>query len=441
MNKLPSTLVRGNTYYLADGSYGSYTFNTANSGTTRVTVKKAQSYDFGRTSDGCSTDISAGWNAATMGSAQAMFSSFDGGATPTKGYITLDGNGTSTASGCGTSPTTNTAAKDCGIKFTVSLGSSGPITIGQNGQRSTGWTIRYVETQGAGDANNTSSSEENHVRCAGACDEFLVEHVWWYNSSCNFIKLPWTTSATFRDSYFKQNYSASACHGQLFLSEVDTSNVTFYNNVIQDIQGTGMWVIVTGGQATNFNIYNNSIFRTSGSSRPGFSNGLFSCINAGSKCTNMNFIGNSVANYTADYQGALGIHCNGDPSTFTWQNNIFYNTSPADRLAFSTCGGTFTEDHNSWLNSGSPANGAGDITVTSGAPNPFVNWPNGDFRLASQNANWGSGAILASPFSVDALGNLRPGTDGVWNRGAFEYAGTAAPPPPAPPTKLTTLVQ
>ena len=145
------------------------------------------------------------------------------------------------------------------------------------------------------------------MRCAGACDTFLVEHVWWYNSGCDIIKLPWTNSATFRNSYFKQNFSASNCHGQFYLSEVTTSNVTFANNVIQDIQGTGMWVVVTGGQADNYNIYNNVILKTQGSSRPGFSNGFFACINSGSKCTNMKFIGNTVINYEADSSGAAGI--------------------------------------------------------------------------------------------------------------------------------------
>jgi hypothetical protein len=433
MGKLPTNLVRGDTYYLMDGSYGGYTFTTANSGTTRVTVKKAQSYDFGRAADGCSNDISAGWNAATMGSAQAGFSSFNGGST--QGYLTLDGNGSSTAAGCGTSPTTNTQPKDCGIKFTVSQGSTGPITIGQNGQRVAGWTIRYVETQGAGDGNNNGSTEENHVRCAGACDAFLVEHVWWYNSSCNSIKLPWTTSATFRDSYFKQNFSSSACHGQFYLSEVTTSNVTFADNVIQDIQGTGIWVVVTGGQADNYNIYNNVIVKTQGSSRAGVSNGIFACINSGSKCTNWKFIDNSIINFAGDYSGSAGILSeNNNGNSYTWQNNLFYNSSG---VGFTLNGAAFTEDHNSWLNSGSPRSGTGDIAITSGAPNPFINWPGANFRLANQNADWGAGVPLPSPFNVDMAGTSRPGANGVWDRGAFEYGGGQAP---APPSSLSTAV-
>ena len=58
---LPSVLVRGDTYYLADGSYGGYTFDDANSGTTAITIKKATVSDHG-------TDV--GWS-SSYGDGQA----------------------------------------------------------------------------------------------------------------------------------------------------------------------------------------------------------------------------------------------------------------------------------------------------------------------------------------------------------------------------------
>lgn len=44
---LPATLTRGDTYYLADGNYGSYAFDDAESGTQWITVKKAIQSDHG----------------------------------------------------------------------------------------------------------------------------------------------------------------------------------------------------------------------------------------------------------------------------------------------------------------------------------------------------------------------------------------------------------
>src|SRR5262245_7797716 len=44
---LPATLVRGDVYYLADGSYPGYIFDDASSGTTLITIKKATVNDHG----------------------------------------------------------------------------------------------------------------------------------------------------------------------------------------------------------------------------------------------------------------------------------------------------------------------------------------------------------------------------------------------------------
>ncbi len=44
---LPSTLTRGDTYYLADGSYGSYTFDDPNSGSVGIAIVKATASSHG----------------------------------------------------------------------------------------------------------------------------------------------------------------------------------------------------------------------------------------------------------------------------------------------------------------------------------------------------------------------------------------------------------
>ena len=64
--------------------------------------------------------------------------------------------------------------------------------------------------------------------------------------------------------------------------------------------------------------------------------------------------------------------------------------------------------------------GTGDVTVTSGAPIPFVNWPASNFHLISENADWTGGITLLAPFNVDADGKTH-GADGTWERGAYEF--------------------
>jgi hypothetical protein len=443
MNKLPAKLVRGDIYYLMDGSYGSYTFSTPNSGTTRVVIKKAQKYDYGRGSDGCSNDISAGWNASAMGAGQAQFQTFN--AQLGLHYVTLDGNGQSSGMGCGRAPSINGPASDCGIFLgPVAYGSIGYAYWGtwNNGAtRNNGWTVRYVEGQGGGDANTSSGAQGEDLTCRDGCNDLLWERSYLHDASCDYVKLPWSTGATWRYNFFQRNNSNSTCHGQLLLSEVNADNVIFYSNIIEDITGTSIWSTVTGGQNDGWLIFNNIIERPKGSTRPGPSQGLISCVNAGNTCTNFQFIGNTIVNETDDYGGHLGMMCiEGNPCTATWKNNLYYNTS---NIGFNMNGGKLTEDHNTFLNSGNVSNyysSSTDVIIASGAPDPFKNWAGYDYHLALQQSYLESGAVFASPFNLDAGGAPRPGSNNVWNRGAYQYSGSLNNTP-TPPWNLTTSVK
>jgi hypothetical protein len=57
--KLPATLVRGDTYYLAGGSYGSHVFQDAPSGTATITLVRATNVSHG-TPTGWSTTYATG---------------------------------------------------------------------------------------------------------------------------------------------------------------------------------------------------------------------------------------------------------------------------------------------------------------------------------------------------------------------------------------------
>lgn len=70
-NALPSTLARGTTYYIADGSYGAYIIDDAVSGTTTIVLKKATQSDHGV---GTGWDNSYGDGTATFaGASTAVF--------------------------------------------------------------------------------------------------------------------------------------------------------------------------------------------------------------------------------------------------------------------------------------------------------------------------------------------------------------------------------
>ena len=437
MNRLPSTLVRGDIYYLMDGTYSTYKFSTANSGTSVITVKKAQSYDYGRSSDGCSNDISAGWNAATMGSGQAKFTEI----TATLGidYIRLDGNGRYTGQGCGTAPGSTKTASDCGIYL-------GPISTGCSSEcaylylgswsggntRNENWTIRYIEGQGAGDSWSGSGSDEITIR--DGTSNMLMDHMYLHDAGCDFFKIPTITNLTVQNSYFWKNDSNASCHGQMIEVEVNSNGVDWHNNVFRAIKSgsTAVFTANTGSQSQNWNIYNNIFTQLD------VSNGIFACINSGSRCTNINFYGNTLV--TGSRTNPSLIYSENTGSTYTVRNTLAYNYNGLT-IQGGPGSATVTQDHNTWLNSGSPGGGTGTITVTSGAPNPFVDYAGLDYRLASNNANWNNGTALASPFNMDAAGNARPGADGIWNTGALQFSSDTRAQAPASPTGLTASVE
>jgi hypothetical protein len=461
MKNLPTNLVRGDTYYLADGQYGSYTFNTPNSGSSTITIKKAQGYDYGRTSDGCSNDISGGWNSSTMGSSQAVFAAVGGTVSSPggQGYITLDGNGRTTTAGCGVSPAVNASASDCGIKIMASKTSASTYgvlwinaTYDNGATRAYGWTVRYVELQGAGDAGNTiSNSNEHTLYCRNGCNALLVEHIYSHDSACDFIDIPYGDGVIFNLNHFKQNASSANCHGQFFLGDGNQmNNYTFSSNLIQDVQGTAYWSILNGGQASNWKIFNNIIFQLPASSRPGVSTGTFVVVNSGSYATGINLIDNTWVGAHTDYSNHYGAACDATCNgTFKEQGSLYYgiiddqDSSSPSPVAVTGDFSNATENNNSVINSGTVHNGytgTGDIRATSQA-NPFVNWPSYNFHLTGNSTNVNSSLSLAAPYNVDMAGNTRPSA-GVWDRGAFEFI-SAGPPPPAPgiPTNLSGTVR
>jgi hypothetical protein len=416
---LPSSLIRGDIYYLADGNYGSYNFNTPTSGTTTIEIRKAQ------VADHC-TD--SGWNAGTMGSAQAQFSSINIGTSTVTGYLVVNGNGTSNGMGCGLSPLVNAPSSDCGIK----VQGCGVSCVGLNptggASSSSNLTVKYIETAGAGAPYN----EQNVFICRARCDNVTLDHIYAYEAGCTFFKVTTSGAFTVNHSYFRKNYDvANACHGQMWISEGNVNNLTFANSYIADIDGTGVWVGVTGATGSNWNIYNNVITRTpADSSSNGISNGIINWINSGSQGTNINFVSNTIANVSKGNTTGNNFENGG---SLTLRNNLYFGSDGMNGSG----NVTVTQSNNSCLNMGCNglANGSGNVKVPSGSANPFVNTAASNFTLASENANWTGWQSLPAPFDLDANGTVRS-TD----RGAFQF-GQAQTQAPQPPTGLSATVQ
>jgi hypothetical protein len=98
-----------------------------------------------------------------------------------------------------------------------------------------------------------------------------------------------------------------------------------------------------------------------------------------------------------------------------FRNNYIYLSDQNDP------GGDITLSFNHFQNAGATQG----TNATSGSGNPFVDYTNGNFRLASATT---AGTTLASPYNTDMFGNTR-GADGTWDRGALEFcSGGCADP-------------
>ena len=419
---IPGTLTRGDIYYFADGSYGSYEFSQADSGSTIIEFRKAQSYDNGSS---CSPSIAAGWNTSTMGAAQAIFTSSGEALVVNSDYFTLNGNGTLTASGCGGAPGTTVSASpptpsDCGFK---TVGTGGETTVIEL-ESATHVTLEHIELLASG-TNNDSNFE---IFQGGV--NFSLLYSYLHNSGTVYMQNI-SSNSTVDHTYFwgtEVNCSGSCtAHGQAEYVIPGTNNGVRSNNVYRDIAGTAVWTFGEGpGTTNNWEIYNNVIMYSSpqASWKPSTSDAAFDCINS-QTCTNIFYIQNTIINCPNPSTTSLGVSAcglqfaDGDAgSSVTIENNLYYGNY-SGTTNFSTNSTTVTEDYNSFLNSaGNFGTGAHDVIVNSGAANPFVNWPSSNFNLSVDGANYNNRKALSSPYTVDVNG-----TTFTTDRGAYQFTG------------------
>ena len=401
-SSLPSALVRGDTYYIAAGTYTGRVFSTAVSGTTLVTIKKAIPADHGSAS---------GWNDA-YGTGQATFS---GGFEFTSSNWVIDGQ---TGGGAA-----NKWSENFGIKITETGDSTAIIKIGQNGTANN-VTIRHVDLQGKGSVSNSGGSMSNDgLAIYGASNVTLSYFHMRGIGRCPFFMSP--SNVVLEHGWIESFNGSGAVHSEVasiwaFSSSV--GDVTFRYNLFTDIQSTGgiMWDNSSNNSA-RLNVYGNVFYKPAGASW-GQANGVIGgwTGGGGEQFRNASVYNNTFINVD---QESLSTFPNIYSGNLAY-NNLFYNSTSPN---FAKVG---AHDNNHFINSGGSHSEPNGTSASSG--DPFVNFAGLDFRL---KVAIGGGAALASPLNVDPSGATR-GADGSIDRGAFEFTGGAAATL-TPPLNLT----
>lgn len=375
---LPATLIRGDTYYIADGPYSAYTFDDAVSGSARITITKATPASHGP---------ETGW-LDNYGDGQAEFT---GQLTVTTGFHTFDGQ---------------TRGADWrssyGLKVSVAFasGSFGAFRITHASAPVDSIIIRYVEMQGPSLSDSANLATAVYSFTPGTSSGLTIQNCWTHDFWPDVFIFR-GDNITVEHSAIDPNFSTAEIHGQTF-ADHGCNNVVVRYNKVSDPVGTAVYTVIGNGQTeSGLKIYGNAIFAPAQRSFP---DGISKFVSVISPATVSSIevynntlvnIGWSVSLAHADATGANRVA----------RNNLFYNCGSTSNLRFDS-------DYNFYHETGHTAEaneqiGSAEILVS----------PSNNFHLSTNTV---AGAPLGSEFNTDLEGRTRSS----WSRGAYEFHGS-----------------
>lgn len=404
---LPGTLSRSNAlYYIADGSYAAYVFNTAESSTAQIEVRKATVADHG---------TETGWD-NTYGDGTALFTTAGTPFTFSTGYWLINGvsgSGTGTY-GIRAFSTASRGAVNALMVFTGTIG----VTVLNN------INVRYVDF----DWNNGTGTDADAV--TRVFDNAIItsrnqtfSHCRMHHSS-GFV-LGWfygsAEDIVVENCYIDNNGGGGGvgAHWETFWN-TQVTRLTYRNNLIHDTlgqQGQTGWLMV--GDCTDVYVYGNIFYNTDAGAFTGNNGTVATWSNDEFQNTNVYIYNNTFVKLPVDVSvpSINFFHTSVSDTNVVCKNNLFYNSD------FNFVG-LDTSTHNAF-GGGQGTSGTSQQTGLTTAI--FVDYDGNDFSLAS---NTTAGEDLGSPFNVDMFGNVRA----TWTRGAIEFGGI----PPAGDVLNTT---
>jgi hypothetical protein len=392
LSDLPTTFVRGETYYVADGSYGSHTFGTV--GTSVITIKKATATDHG---------IETGWS-AEYGDGQALFAA---GWTFSTSYWNVDGQFGSLDGTFGFK-----------VKRTNSDGKCVTINTGANYIN-----LSYLDLDNAGYSSAAwANADVLYAGVTGGSDSCTFTHCWLHNTNRTCAFLYATSNYTFDGCWFTEciNMDTYGVHGEAFsINETPNTGLNVIRNcTFRNIEGSA-WIgfMNSFGNHSNYNwdVYNNVFYVDADHALDGY-------------------LGDGAPPSAADFTGSDGVVCvlsNASVTNINVYGNTFANLQENTIVALV---GPLHQAYNSYVRNNlfihptrTPAWG----TVTTGAVSNNVSttdtsfatdYAAHDYRLSKATTE---GYTLPSPYDVDKDGASRT-SDGSWDVGAYEFGGAGA---------------
>ncbi len=367
---LPNPLLRGATYFIADGSYSSYTFDDPVSGSQYITIKKATLSDHG---------TNTGWT-NSYGDGQAIFRTSSGQLfTLRTHYLIIDGSVRNQSDWSDTSK--------YGFVFSVDDPNRAKIFGMSWEQPNDVWNgaSNIIIKNVYASFPNVCYSDEcylNNIIIAQNSNNISMTDSMLANTSWHAaIRINRVDGLVIERNYFYNIYKK-----ELISDQCCSKNVSFRNNFIENVAGTAA---IAFWSALNWNISNNVWW--SPDSRYSFSDGIITTWTGQNQSTsNVKIYGNTFY----QMRGALRIGSDGGSGN-EFRNNLFIGFSPGITSS------TYAASNN----------------ITNGASSLVNNAAGGDFTLRAPTA---AGSSRSSPDNRDFFGKMR-GADGNWDIGAFEF--------------------
>jgi hypothetical protein len=408
------TWTRGDTYYIAGGTYTTnFTFPTT-SGTSWVKLKKANAADNG--SD-------TGWS-ASFASNQVVIAGYT---HSSMNYLEIDGV-------TGDGKTTS----GYGIKMYVS-GVSEQIFHMNN---STGpYHFTHIEFEGPGFAYGSTAAGGLYISSGGE-KGFHVDHCYFHSIPWNAITLTngvgtsWTDYGMLIENNLIEHVGGvyiayPSLHGQgIQIGYNGTSTyVIIRNNIFRDLIGTAFISYMGTDGSTGIHsysrIYNNIFYITDHDTyymiSPGF---IWS---SASSLTDYFYIYNNTIFNVGDsghlqLEGRISISSRGTITTVESKNNLWVSS----QIGYPGHAGVTTSSNNDYYNNiGSVPTGETNQKTESSMP--FTNAATYDLTLALDHNAIEGGTSLSGIVDYDFNEVDRP-YNTYWDIGAYEYTGEVTPP-------------
>jgi hypothetical protein len=418
---LPSSLTRGDTYYVADGTYSSHTFNDPTSGTKVITIKKATVAEHG---------TETGWSDA-YGDGQAVFLNVIAFASS---YYVFDGNGTHKI------PSNNPSDYGFKINSNTSDNWAGIVQFGTASQAVSHVTLRYTHVYNTTSGITNSGTVSLRFYPSQTNSHIKIQNSYIQNCGKDGIQITRSDYILVERSYIERLgrlFSGNPDnHGQTVTLTVANDNIVFRWNIWDANEGQALisWGDV-GLTWTNLRFYGNVVLASEAT--PGFnsSGGLIGDAWGGTM-NNMAIYNNTIVDQKTGH-----VHFPRHVATTLINvygyNNIFYGN-----LESSSFPGATGYGYNA---SGGGGTAGGTNEQTGLSSSIFLNYAGHDYRLASPTApglkltgqSWWNDTPDAFfgqlDYDTDMYGKLR-GADGIWDRGAYEFVGgvVGLPHPVAP---------